>query len=244
MSDLTPGLEPLFPVYSPGCNFVKGYIYETEAKGYKLQGLYGMNGNLVGFVTNSFSEQAWPSPPVDAKSKAKKKKKQDTTKEQEIAKIIETMDKYWTDSNKDKCGKNYEAIVDSHQKSHSQRRQEAVTGIDYASSPEYVPKQERTVTARELAEHLRKFATRCGDVEDTVAEMLKHWRSVYDDKIHGLSRRLVALEQEIGDHKEAIKKLQIKLRNYAAQPVAVGRLIPLVKRRKIKANGYRQEDNG
>ena len=41
MSDLTPGLEPLFPVYSPGCNFVKGYIYETEAKGYKLQGLYG-----------------------------------------------------------------------------------------------------------------------------------------------------------------------------------------------------------
>ena len=249
MLDLTPGDKPLFPVYSPGCNFVKGYVNETEAKGYKLQGIYGMSGDLVGFVTNTFSDSVLSDltvagkPKPRPKRKSKKQLEQEAKQDQGFAEILKTVKEFWTASANDKCGKNYEAIVESHQKSHSQRRQEAVTGIDYTFPPEYVPKQEKLVTASMLESHLRQFSSRCRDLEDNLATTLKHWRSVYDDKLHILSVRLMNLEQEIADHKEAIKKLQVKLRSYDRQPVAVGRLIPLAKRRKIKANGHRQEDN-
>jgi hypothetical protein len=239
MSDLTPGLEPLFPVYSPGCNFVKGYIYETEAKGYKLQGLYGMNGNLVGFVTNSFSDQTWLTATESEKPKSKKKKKQESNKEQEVTKIIETIKEFWTEAAKDKCGKNYEAITAAHQKSRSHVRYEEVVQPSLQSEDDRFRRLWNKFD--DIVHELKK------DFDRRIAiEIHKNAQNLHEakDSISVLRRKLGFMEQELSDHKFAIKQLQRRLHCQDLVAVATVPLIPISRRRKIKAHGHRQEDNG
>jgi hypothetical protein len=252
MSDLTPGLDPLFPVYSPGCNFVKGYVYETEAKGYKLQGLYGMGGNLVGFVTNSFSDQvldqtwdqAWDQAcdvPEISKPKAKKKNKQEIVKtdDVDITKALEDAKKFWTAKNQDKCGKNYEAIAESHKKSRSQRRYEAVVEPSLKADDSSFPRTWADVYAVIIA--LQKDFDKQLDYLKFKFEGAKQH---YSDASTVLQRKLINLEQELRKHKTAINKLQRHLPCHDLVAVTTVPVIPIPKRRKIKANGHRQEYNG
>jgi hypothetical protein len=252
MSDLTPGPDPLFPVYSPGCNFVKGYVYEDEAKGYKLQGLYGMSGNLVGFVTNSFSDQvldqtwdqAWAqacAAPEISKPKAKKKNKQGIgkTDDVDITKVLEDVKKFWTAENQDKCGKNYEAIAESHKKSRSQRRYEAVVEPSLQPKSSSFPRTWADVYAVIVA--LQKdFDKQINCLNSKLEGANQH----YSDAGTVLQRKLINLEQELNKHKIAIDKLQSHLPFHDLVAVTTVPVIPIPKRRKIKANGHRQEDNG